>query len=461
MTKQLIAACIVLIAFAGELSSQPAPKWRRLANGPTGTSRYDDVWFANPNIGWAVSGRGEIWKTNNGGGNWTRQFRKDSLYFRCVTFADSLRGWAGNVGTEDINLFSRDTNIIYRTTDGGDSWFVGDNFTPLKPRGICGIQAVTDSIIYGVGRVRGPARFIRSFDGGNTWQVRDMSGFATGLMDLYFWNADSGIAVGHVGPLNETSNGRVLFTSDRGTTWEIRYTTSRIGEWCWKVSFPTRRMGFVSLQRNSGSPTNFLKTTDGGVTWEEKLLTSNNYYVQGIGFATETRGWVGGNSTTTSLGTTNGGNTWFIDTIGYRLNRFRLLNDTLGYASGAGVFKYSVSAVTGVGETPPPELPKTFVVLNAFPNPFNPQATIEYSISSGAEDPATPMIVELKAYDMLGREVAELVSGLRTTGNFSAQFDARNLASGIYLVRLEAKAYDRSPMLPGNYVAARKLILLR
>lgn len=320
---------------------------------------------------------------------------------------------------------------------------------------------MNDSIVYGVGRVRGPARFIRSFDGGNTWQVRDMSSYASGLMDLYFWNADSGFAVGHTGPLNETSYGRILFTSDRGTTWTIRYTTSRIGEWCWKITFPSRTVGYSSLQRNSGSPTYFLKTTDGGVTWQDKLLTTNNYYVQGIGFASETRGWVGGNSSSTSLGTTNGGNTWFIDTIGYRLNRFRLLNDTLGYASGAGVFKYSIAAVTRVAETAAPETPTSFVLLNAFPNPFNPQTTIEYSLASGEEDPATPMYLQLKAFDVLGREVAVLLNELKHSGTYRLQFDGRNLASGIYILRLAATTYDNAPILKGNYVATKKLLLLR
>ena len=463
LTRKTVIALLFTLPIAGLMSfAQPVPKWRRLPGGPTGTARIDDGWFVNPRVGWVANGRGEIWRTLDGGGNWIRQFRKDSLYFRCITFADSLRGWAANVGTEDINLFSADTNIIYRTTNGGATWFVGDNFIGIKPRGICGIQAVGDSFVYGVGRVRGPARFVRSSDGGVSWQVRDMSSYASGLMDLYFWNADSGIAVGHSGPLNETSYGRILFTSDRGTTWTIRHTTTRIGEWCWKVSFPSRSIGYVSLQRNSGSPTYFVKTTDGGATWQDKLLTNSNYYVQGIGFATETRGWVGGNSASTSLGTTNGGNTWFVDTIGYRLNRFRILNDSIGYATGQGVFKYSVAAVTGVVQEPTDaSTSQSYVLLNAYPNPFNPHTMIEYAITSAAEDPVTPMYVRVTLHDLLGREIVTLVNELKTSGTYRVVFDGSRLASGIYFAKAEARTYDNAPLVKGSYAAMKKLLLVR
>jgi hypothetical protein len=179
------------------------------------------------------------------------------------------------------------------------------------------------------------------------------------------------------------------------------------------------------------------------------------------GFATETRGWVGGNSASTSLGTTNGGNTWFIDSIGYRINRFRLLSDSLGYASGQGVFKYSVFAPTGVREVHADIPPGSFVLLNVFPNPFNPQATIEYSLASGAEDPATPMYVRVSVHDVLGKEVSIVVNTLVSSGTYRVMLDGSRLASGIYFVKAEATAFDRAPLVRGAYVATNKVLLVR
>jgi hypothetical protein len=372
-----------------------------------------------------------------------------------------MRGWACNLGTEEFGG-AVDTNIIYQTTNSGATWIANNNFFPQKPRGICGIQAVGDSCVYGVGRVRGPARFLRSTDRGNTWEVRDMSGFVGGVLDVYFWTRDSGIIAGHTGPLNESSSGRILFTSDRGTTWRTQFTSTRVGEWCWKINFPSRRVGYVSLQRNSGSPTYFLKTTNGGLTWTEKLLSTGNYYVQGIGFASETIGWVGGNSTQPTWKTTNGGDSWFPDTFGVRVNRFRLLNDSVGFSTGQGVYKYSNALPTSVNEDVHPPIARSFVLLNVFPNPFNPTTTIEYSLLVGADDPATPLYLRLRIFDMLGKEVATLLDEPKRAGTYALRFDGSKLSSGIYLLTLEAtKAYDNAPMLNGNYVTTKKILLLR
>jgi|GEM_PF-6041979 len=68
----------------------------------------------------------------------------------------------------------------------------------------------------------------------------------------------------------------------------------------------------------------------------------------------------------------------------------------------------------------------------AYPNPFNPSTVIRYQVS-GAHG-GTPL--RLSVYDILGREVAVLVDGMMPAGAHSATFDARNLASGVYVVRL-------------------------
>jgi hypothetical protein len=59
--------------------------------------------------------------------------------------------------------------------------------------------------------------------------------------------------------------------------------------------------------------------------------------------------------------------------------------------------------------------------------------------------------VRLSVYDLLGREVAVLVNGVQTPGEHRVTFDARSLASGVYLYRLVAGGQSRS----------RKLVLLR
>lgn len=75
----------------------------------------------------------------------------------------------------------------------------------------------------------------------------------------------------------------------------------------------------------------------------------------------------------------------------------------------------------------------SFELSQNYPNPFNPTATIEFTLPEAA-------FVQLKVYDVLGREVAELVGELKSSGKHRVIFDAGkyNLSSGIYLYKLDA-----------------------
>lgn len=84
------------------------------------------------------------------------------------------------------------------------------------------------------------------------------------------------------------------------------------------------------------------------------------------------------------------------------------------------------------------------VRLSANPNPFNPATNIKYTITQETN-------VELIVYDVSGREVIKLVSGLKQPGNYIVRFDGSNLASGIYFCRLEAL----------GQVGVRKIVLVR
>ncbi len=122
-----------------------------------------------------------------------------------------------------------------------------NNFIGTKPRGICGLSVVNDSMIVGIGRVRGPVYFLKSTDKGESWHSKSMSDYAMDLMDIYFTSPDSGFAVGGNGPLNESSHGVILHTVDGGETWQNIFTSSQLGEWCWKINFPSKMTGYVSF----------------------------------------------------------------------------------------------------------------------------------------------------------------------------------------------------------------------
>jgi len=72
-----------------------------------------------------------------------------------------------------------------------------------------------------------------------------------------------------------------------------------------------------------------------------------------------------------------------------------------------------------------------FSLSSNYPNPFNPMTTIEYSVSDLT-------LVDLRIYNNMGEEIAVLVSEQKAAGNYSVQFNAFNLPSGIYFYRLQA-----------------------
>lgn len=85
-----------------------------------------------------------------------------------------------------------------------------------------------------------------------------------------------------------------------------------------------------------------------------------------------------------------------------------------------------------------------YALLTSFPNPFNPKATIQFSLPN-AEN------VDLDVYDSMGRIVATLVNGKTAAGHHAVELDGSRLASGIYVCRLVA----------GPIILTYKLVLLK
>ncbi len=88
--------------------------------------------------------------------------------------------------------------------------------------------------------------------------------------------------------------------------------------------------------------------------------------------------------------------------------------------------------------------PDEFIIIDAYPNPFNPTTEISFNLPSSG-------MVELSVYNLQGAEVADLLSGQKEAGSYRATFDATNFASGVYFAKLN---------FAGN-TSMQKLVLIK
>ena len=115
------------------------------------------------------------------------------------------------------------------------------------------------------------------------------------------------------------------------------------------------------------------------------------------------------------------------------------------------VYSDSIKAVVNGGPPdkisvypPSTEKPREYSLMQNYPNPFNPATTISYTIPENG-------LVTIKVYDILGKDVAELVNEIKEVGSYAVTFNAAELPSGIYFYTLTS----------GNFTTTKKLILLK
>ncbi|MDP4117336.1 MAG: T9SS type A sorting domain-containing protein, partial [Bacteroidota bacterium] len=88
--------------------------------------------------------------------------------------------------------------------------------------------------------------------------------------------------------------------------------------------------------------------------------------------------------------------------------------------------------------------PSNFGLEQNYPNPFNPNTTINYRLPQSGP-------VTIKVYDVLGNEVKTLVNEYKSAGEYSINFDAGKLSSGVYIYRITS----------GGYTSAKKMTLIK
>lgn len=139
--------------------------------------------------------------------------------------------------------------------------------------------------------------------------------------------------------------------------------------------------------------------------------------------------------------TISGNNNRIAGTLGQNLIG---VSSNANNTSNVGFWYQTVDFVTSVEQIENDLLPTEFRLEQNYPNPFNPSTTIQFAVPQTSN-------VTLRIYDILGREVATLIDEEYQPGQYKIIFAAGQLASGLYVYRLQA----------GDFRETKKLMLLK
>jgi len=412
--------------------------WTSQTSGVT-TTLYS-VKAVSQTVGWAAGASGVVRRTTDGGTTWV-----------------SVGG--GRIGAQTIyNIEALDANTafvttspaatyIFRTTNGGTQW---DTVFTQAGGFIDGIRMfdATNGIALGdpVG-VRWT--IVRTTNGGANWTLDTVNaplaiGAETSNQNGLCTFGSNNIWFG------ATLGGRIYRSTNGGTTWAIGTApfTSVSNVWFDNASY--------GVATSSGSNA-VARSADGGATWTSVTPSGSGFLFACSGFGTADLLYARG---TTIYRSRDAGQTFSTSYVGtgtyYALSFAKQGQIVTGWAvtSAGGVAKFSTTLVD-VKEPGASELPEAFTLNQNYPNPFNPTTNIQYALPRAA-------YVNVKIYNLLGQEVAQLKDEVQAPGVHSAVWfgknrTGQNVASGVYFYRLEARPLDGSAL----FNSFKKMLLLK
>lgn len=449
--------------------------------------------FENPNTGiatgWQMGSNtnyARCLRTTNGGINWMPMATPDS--FRVIAQFEYINSQTA-IGSGAYNIpgsFNRNSSKIdfksfkninqkitaiegsnltrgafFKTTNGGVNW---NTFGELPSQYSYAtymdfINATTGMVLVTLPQT-GPSpllnNIIKTTNGGNSWSSMLPQNIGGDFKSIVYVNENVVFVSGESNPLSDTSKGIILKTTNAGTNWiATKNDTLLYG----KLAFINSNIGFVNVFNTSNRDfplQQILKTTDQGNSWRV-VFTDDSLYIGGINFYGETGvGFMYATNTGIetyecyAYRTSNFGETWSKQIIipsnpvlisGCMLDKYNY------YTAGGGfdgeIFHTTNGGSIGINYSSN-TIEKNFSLSQNYPNPFNPSTLIKYYLPSRSS-------VQIKVYDINGKEISELINETKPEGFYSVKFNADKLPGGVYYYRITA----------GDFSETRKMILIK
>lgn len=234
--KKFTLLFFAILCFAiNPLPAQIDDGWHEVGNAAY-NSTLSDIKFVSPETGYAVGSGGSFLKTENGGISWIAVNTGFQLNFQKIVFLNTTKGFllGANAQTNQVKLL--------KTLDGGSTW------TDVAFGGNENDGSELYFFNENIGFIAGNEWYYKTTDGGNTWLKKTFTGVYS-IFDMQFITENKGFII---------ANGGAFSTLDGGATWTefiFNVTTS--------VQFTDALTGYIANGQNN----DYMKTTDGGTTW--------------------------------------------------------------------------------------------------------------------------------------------------------------------------------------------------
>jgi photosystem II stability/assembly factor-like uncharacterized protein len=360
-----------------------------------------------------------IYSTSDQGSSWQR---RDS---------GVISSSCNAINTQSNNYIAGTSNGVYVSQDNGNTWFTSSSITGITDPQINTICLDVNGDVF-VGT--NSSIFYMPNGGKGAFSPRN-SGLPAGatINALFDYpNQSEQLWCG--------TNAGLFLSNDHGANWsKVSGITSHVNSiLCQGIILVCTTVGLFESNNNGknfGGP--FNSTMDVDYLSQCIVPTPNpSIWMQliGTGFAGKV------------YSTTNWGNQCSDKSNGLtvtRINCLAVMGPYLIAGTDNGIWKRALEELTPV-ENQTNLIPEHYFLSQNYPNPFNPATVINYQIPRYG-------LVTLKVYDILGREIKTLVNGFKPQGNYSVNFNAGSLSSGVYFYKLNF----------GGYSSIKKMILLK
>jgi len=420
----------------------------------------------------AVGDGGCIATSDDRGYTWSQYFKADNGFGGVLKFA-----------SYGPKVFAVGDAGLYMTKEGDGDWTFGLISTNYWAETLHDIWIVPEAnpldgyVMY----VCGARDYLaKSTDKGETWtELSHALALSSAIYGMHWFDAENGLLAG------EYNGDDALYTTDDGGLTRTLVWSNVKSEQINSISFAPDNLHGVFVCDNIA----MYYTSNGGANWTagtENILSTTND-LEEVHMVNPTTAWTVGDAGTFAV-TTDGGAVWTQQTglPALTLMDVYFNHDNFGWISGDdGLVYYTnnggsswtnanatlvpstkdVNAVylqgtTGKlfigcdyndilvradavsGDDDPIALP--FALNQNYPNPFNPATTISFSLGKDG-------FVSLNVYDVAGRLVAEVLNKEMSAGDYSINFSAKGLSSGVYFYRLKTDGNEQ----------VRKMIVLR